>query len=130
MDGVNEPDENVRISNLSDPDAENKPLDESRKTSQTQGRKRRFTHHKDNQILPIDPPNICWFNLLSIFLLLQVDNFIHADMHPRKILVRNKSSRKRIFKLKPNLIFLDVGIIAELSYSDTIKLLEFFKAFS
>ncbi|MFS7957782.1 hypothetical protein Hanom_Chr07g00670461 [Helianthus anomalus] len=40
MDGVNEPDENGKISNLLDPDAEkvkNKPLDESRKTSQTSG---------------------------------------------------------------------------------------------
>ncbi|MFS7962960.1 hypothetical protein Hanom_Chr08g00732611 [Helianthus anomalus] len=35
MDGVNESDENGKISKLLDPDAKNKPLDESRKTGQT-----------------------------------------------------------------------------------------------
>ncbi|MFS7924410.1 hypothetical protein Hanom_Chr03g00272251 [Helianthus anomalus] len=35
MDGVNEPGENGKISNLLDPDVTNKPLDESRKTGQT-----------------------------------------------------------------------------------------------
>lgn len=61
----------------------------------------------------------------------QVDNFIHADMHPGNILVRvpqSKSSRKRLFKSKPHVIFLDVGMTAELSRSDRINLLEFFKA--
>ncbi|MFS7941818.1 hypothetical protein Hanom_Chr06g00480851 [Helianthus anomalus] len=49
MDGVNEPDENDKISNLLDPDAKkNKPLDESRKTSQTQGRKWHFTRKKQS----------------------------------------------------------------------------------
>ncbi|MFS7982305.1 hypothetical protein Hanom_Chr10g00961221 [Helianthus anomalus] len=44
MDGVNEPDENSKISNLLDPDAEKQTfLDESRKTSQTSGTKMRFT---------------------------------------------------------------------------------------
>nr|GMD53365.1 probable serine/threonine-protein kinase abkC [Ipomoea batatas] len=60
-----------------------------------------------------------------------VDNFVHADMHPGNILVRvtqSKSSRKRIFKSKPHVIFLDVGMTAELSSSDRISLLEFFKA--
>ena len=61
----------------------------------------------------------------------QVDNFIHADMHPGNILVRvgqSKSPRKRLFKSKPHVIFLDVGMTAELSGSDRINLLEFFKA--
>ena len=61
----------------------------------------------------------------------QVDNFIHADMHPGNILVRvtqSKSSRKRLFKSKPHVIFLDVGMTAELSKSDQVNLLGFFKA--
>lgn len=61
----------------------------------------------------------------------QVDNFIHADMHPGNILVRvgpSKSSRRRLFKSKPHVVFLDVGMTAELSGSDRINLLEFFKA--
>ncbi|MFS8027073.1 hypothetical protein Hanom_Chr16g01494341 [Helianthus anomalus] len=35
MDGVNEAEENGKISNLLDPDTEKWPLDESRKTGQT-----------------------------------------------------------------------------------------------
>lgn len=61
----------------------------------------------------------------------QVDNFIHADMHPGNILVRvgqSKSPRKRLFKSKPHVIFLDVGMTAELSGSDRINLIDFFKA--
>lgn len=61
----------------------------------------------------------------------QVDNFMHADMHPGNILVRvsqHKSSQKRIFKSKPHVIFLDVGMTAELSQNDKLNLLEFFKA--
>ncbi|MFS7902967.1 hypothetical protein Hanom_Chr01g00018041 [Helianthus anomalus] len=42
MDGVNESDEHGKISNLLDPDAENKPLDESHKTGQTSGTKMSF----------------------------------------------------------------------------------------
>lgn len=60
-----------------------------------------------------------------------MDNFIHADMHPGNILVRvaqTKPSRKRFFKSKPHVIFLDVGMTAELSKSDRVNLLEFFKA--
>ena len=63
--------------------------------------------------------------------LFQVDNFIHADMHPGNILVRvshEKSRRKRLFKSKPHVVFLDVGMTAELSGSDRVNLLEFFKA--
>lgn len=60
-----------------------------------------------------------------------MDNFIHADMHPGNILVRvarSKSSRKRLFKSKPHVIFLDVGMTAELSGSDRVNLVDFFKA--
>ncbi|MFS7928600.1 hypothetical protein Hanom_Chr04g00322681 [Helianthus anomalus] len=48
MDGVNEPNENGKISNLLDPDAKNKPLDESRKTGQTSGTKMTF-YSKENK---------------------------------------------------------------------------------
>ncbi|KAJ0456212.1 putative ABC-type Cd(2+) transporter [Helianthus annuus] len=64
----------------------------------------------------------------ALLKMLLVDNFIHADMHPGNILVRNKSSRKGIFKSKPHVVFLDVGMAAELSKNDRINLLEFFKA--
>ncbi|CAH1424577.1 unnamed protein product [Lactuca virosa] len=64
----------------------------------------------------------------AVLKMLLVDNFIHADMHPGNILVRSKSSRKGIFKSKPHVIFLDVGMTAELSKSDQVNLLEFFKA--
>ncbi|MFS7962964.1 hypothetical protein Hanom_Chr08g00732661 [Helianthus anomalus] len=42
MDGVNETDKNGKVSNLLDPNAKNKPLDESRKTGQTSGTKMTF----------------------------------------------------------------------------------------
>ncbi|XP_076920171.1 uncharacterized protein LOC143581230 [Bidens hawaiensis] len=64
----------------------------------------------------------------ALLKMLLVDNFIHADMHPGNILVRSKASRKGIFKSKPHVIFLDVGMTAELSKSDRVNLLEFFKA--
>lgn len=67
----------------------------------------------------------------ALLKMMLVDNFIHADMHPGNILVRvaqNKSPRKRLLKSKPHVIFLDVGMTAELSKSDRINLLEFFKA--
>ncbi|GMI93365.1 Activity of BC1 complex Kinase 10a [Hibiscus trionum] len=67
----------------------------------------------------------------ALLKMLLVDNFIHADMHPGNILVRvsqNKASRKRLFKKKPHVIFLDVGMTAELSKGDRVNLLEFFKA--
>ncbi|WOL15083.1 ABC family protein [Canna indica] len=67
----------------------------------------------------------------ALLKMLLVDNFIHADMHPGNILVREpqaKRSRKRIFRPKPHVIFLDVGMTAELSKSDRANLLEFFKA--
>ncbi|CAK9180599.1 unnamed protein product [Ilex paraguariensis] len=67
----------------------------------------------------------------ALLKMLLVDNFIHADMHPGNILVRvsqNKSSRKRLFKSKPHIVFLDVGMTAELSKNDRVNLLDFFKA--
>ncbi|CAN4083397.1 unnamed protein product [Withania somnifera] len=67
----------------------------------------------------------------ALLKMLLVDNFIHADMHPGNILVRvtqSKSSRKQICKSKPHVVFLDVGMTAELSNNDRIILLEFFKA--
>ncbi|KAI3680620.1 hypothetical protein L6452_35393 [Arctium lappa] len=64
----------------------------------------------------------------ALLKMLLVDNFIHADMHPGNILVRSKSSRKGIFKSKPHVVFLDVGMTAELSKNDRVNLLEFFKA--
>lgn len=67
----------------------------------------------------------------ALLKMLLVDNFIHADMHPGNILVRvaqTKPSGKRFFKSKPHVIFLDVGMTAELSKSDRVNLLEFFKA--
>ncbi|KAK6932471.1 ABC1 atypical kinase-like domain [Dillenia turbinata] len=67
----------------------------------------------------------------ALLKMLLVDNFIHADMHPGNILVRvaqSKSSRKRLFRTKPHVIFLDVGMTAELSKGDRENLLEFFKA--
>ncbi|KAL1336035.1 hypothetical protein HN51_030452 [Arachis hypogaea] len=66
----------------------------------------------------------------ALLKMLLVDNFIHADMHPGNILVRvsQSNSRKRLFKSKPHVIFLDVGMTAELSGSDRVNLVEFFKA--
>ncbi|KAL6005176.1 hypothetical protein ACLOJK_005738 [Asimina triloba] len=67
----------------------------------------------------------------ALLKMLLVDNFIHADMHPGNILVRvadARSSGKRLFKSRPHVIFLDVGMTAELSGSDRANLLQFFKA--
>ncbi|MQL86283.1 hypothetical protein Taro_018822, partial [Colocasia esculenta] len=67
----------------------------------------------------------------ALLKMLLVDNFIHADMHPGNILVRvphSRPSSKKLFKSRPHVIFLDVGMTAELSKSDRVNLLEFFKA--
>lgn len=58
------------------------------------------------------------------------DNFIHADMHPGNILVRVNESKKRniFFRSKPHIVFLDVGMTAELSGNDRDNLKQFFKA--
>lgn len=60
----------------------------------------------------------------------QEDNFIHADMHPGNILVRTgqSTSSKRFFRSRPHVVFLDVGMTAELSKNDRLNILEFFKA--
>lgn len=62
--------------------------------------------------------------------MLLVDNFVHADMHPGNILVRIKDrrSRNQLFSSRPHVILLDVGMTAELSRTDRMNLLEFFKA--
>ncbi|KAJ4760896.1 Protein kinase superfamily protein [Rhynchospora pubera] len=65
--------------------------------------------------------------------MLLVDNFIHADMHPGNILVRlpqqsEKRIKRKLFRKKPHLVFLDVGMTAELSKQDRANLREFFKA--
>ncbi|PPD98869.1 hypothetical protein GOBAR_DD04083 [Gossypium barbadense] len=80
---------------------------------------------------PVASGSIAQVHRASLRFRYPVDNFIHADMHPGNILVRvshSKASRKRLFKSKPHIIFLDVGMTAELSKSDRINLLEFFKA--
>ncbi|KAG8365456.1 hypothetical protein BUALT_Bualt18G0106700 [Buddleja alternifolia] len=41
---------------------------------------------------------------------------------------KSKPSRKKLFKTKPHVTFLDVGMTAELCENDRINLLEFFKA--
>ncbi|CAE5957189.1 unnamed protein product [Arabidopsis arenosa] len=65
----------------------------------------------------------------ALLKMLLVDNFIHADMHPGNILVRKKASGGGLFKTKkPHIVFLDVGMTAELSKNDRENLLDFFKA--
>lgn len=67
----------------------------------------------------------------ALLKMLLVDNFIHADMHPGNILVRmtqGKASDTGLFKAKPHVIFLDVGMTAELCKKDRLNLIEFFKA--
>ncbi|EOY28451.1 AarF domain-containing kinase [Theobroma cacao] len=59
------------------------------------------------------------------------DNLYHGDLHPGNILVQvspSKASRKGLFKSKPQVIFLDVGMTTELSKSDRVNILEIFKA--
>ncbi|XVF04068.1 hypothetical protein REPUB_Repub05bG0049300 [Reevesia pubescens] len=67
----------------------------------------------------------------ALLKMLLIDNFVHADMHPGNILVRlkdNKPSHKQLFSSRPHVILLDVGMTAELSRTDRMNLLEFFKA--
>lgn len=67
----------------------------------------------------------------TLLKMLLVDNFIHADMHPGNILVREswgQRSGKQLFKSRPHVVLLDVGMTAELSQRDRVNLLEFFKA--
>ncbi|MFS7955515.1 hypothetical protein Hanom_Chr07g00643601 [Helianthus anomalus] len=51
MDEVNELDENGKISNLLDPDEENKPLNESRKSGKTSWTKMAFYSKKNKNYL-------------------------------------------------------------------------------
>lgn len=80
---------------------------------------------------------ICFlfFSLKMLFgnrIFFQVDNFIHADMHPGNILVRMAKRKSppavQLFKSKPHVVFLDVGMTTELSKRERESLLEFFKA--
>ncbi|XP_071730174.1 uncharacterized protein [Rutidosis leptorrhynchoides] len=67
----------------------------------------------------------------ALLKMLLVDNFIHADMHPGNILVRiteGPASDTGLFKSKPHVVFLDVGMTAELCKKDRVNLIEFFKA--
>ncbi|XP_062227002.1 uncharacterized protein LOC133925165 [Phragmites australis] len=67
----------------------------------------------------------------ALLKMLLVDNFVHADMHPGNILVRvgqPKNSNNALLKSRPHVVFLDVGMTAELSSNDRMNLLEFFKA--
>ncbi|XP_020088767.1 uncharacterized aarF domain-containing protein kinase 2-like isoform X2 [Ananas comosus] len=63
----------------------------------------------------------------ALLKMLLVDNFVHADMHPGNILVR-VAQPKHPNKSRPHVVFIDVGMTAELSSSDRTNLLEFFKA--
>lgn len=52
-------------------------------------------------------------------------------MHPGNILVRvpeRKPSNNQLFSSRPHVIFLDVGMTAELSKRDRTNILDFFKA--
>lgn len=67
----------------------------------------------------------------ALLKMLLVDNFVHADMHPGNILVRIAQPRNpnnTLLKSRPHVVFLDVGMTAELSSNDRVNLLEFFKA--
>uniref|UniRef100_A0A0D9WAP0 ABC1 atypical kinase-like domain-containing protein n=1 Tax=Leersia perrieri TaxID=77586 RepID=A0A0D9WAP0_9ORYZ len=67
----------------------------------------------------------------ALLKMLLVDNFVHADMHPGNILVRviePRNSNNTLLKSRPHVVFLDVGMTAELSSNDRVNLLEFFKA--
>ncbi|KAH7425318.1 hypothetical protein KP509_11G049200 [Ceratopteris richardii] len=71
----------------------------------------------------------------TVLKMLLVDNFIHADMHPGNILVRlkkkgteDKKRRVSLSRNRPQLVFLDVGLTAELTQKDRTNLLDFFKA--
>ncbi|XP_058772137.1 uncharacterized protein LOC131645970 isoform X1 [Vicia villosa] len=68
----------------------------------------------------------------ALLKMLLVDNFIHADMHPGNILVRMAKRKSppavQLFKSKPHVVFLDVGMTTELSKKERESLLEFFKA--
>lgn len=84
--------------------------------------------HKGDDHIKRDIAQIGTHALLKMLL---EDNFVHADMHPGNILVRTpqeKTSRRKLFRRKPHIIFLDVGLTAELYKDDQLNLVEFFRA--
>mmetsp|Transcript_7773 Transcript_7773/g.20706 ORF Transcript_7773/g.20706 Transcript_7773/m.20706 type:complete len:638 (+) Transcript_7773:257-2170(+) len=75
--------------------------------------------------------------LMCFLQMLLCDNFIHADLHPGNILVRERSLSgnnwlswllQGLVQLPPKVVFLDTGMIAELSKPDQGHLIDFFRA--
>ncbi|KAI7729193.1 hypothetical protein M8C21_025867, partial [Ambrosia artemisiifolia] len=63
----------------------------------------------------------------ALLKMLLVDNFIHAYMHPGNILVRMThgiAPDTGRFKSKPHIIFLNVGMTAELCKKDRVNLID------
>ena len=57
--------------------------------------------------------------LRSFMKMLLWDNFVHADLHPGNILVR--------FDPNPKIVFLDTGLVTELSRRDHYNFADLFK---
>ncbi|KAL8167267.1 hypothetical protein V2J09_008766 [Rumex salicifolius] len=80
---------------------------------------------------PCDKAALAHIGTNALLKMLLVDNFVHADLHPGNILVRvapSRSPKKKFSKSKPHVVFLDVGMTAELSKGDQTNVVEFFKA--
>jgi aarF domain-containing kinase len=78
-----------------------------------------------NDFLGIHNPlnkKIALIGIESYMKMMLADHFVHADLHPGNILVR------LVKPDQPKLIFLDVGLVAELSPEDSHKFIELFKA--
>ena len=52
-----------------------------------------------------------------------VDNYVHGDLHPGNILVQRATADKQ-----PSLVFLDAGLVVELSERDRLNFLQVFQA--